>query len=242
MRAAVVGEFGLVSFAGYNLIGITGQWISEENLPAFDEPARELAHKMMLLRSDVEGYAPPKDYETMARLYNATVWETAVPAAEAMYGKDAEATNAALRSLALQSLEMHPWNYVVWLIQNTKHMLDQLLRQGLLDWGARFALLGLALFQLLQTIAPWVFRPGQTFDLADPNLSISKWSMEWSVLWWVTLSLVCAKGLLVVMVEPAIGRYVTAVGCTLPSLIGWVAGLLARLLPPPQSCQIPKRE
>jgi hypothetical protein len=226
VRAAAVGEFGLVSFAGYNLVGITGQWISDEDVPKLDGASQELARQMILRRTDVEDYAPPDDYETMARLYNATVWGTAAPAAEAIYGEDAEASNAALRNLALQSLSMHPWNYIDWLIQNTKHLLDQLLRQALSSWGARFALLGLACFLVLQAITPSAWMWPRTVNLWLPSLSNNNWTREWSVIWWVTISLICAQGLLVVLVEPALGRYVAAVGCTVPSLVGWTASLL----------------
>jgi hypothetical protein len=45
-----------------------------------------------------------------------------------------------------------------------------------------------------------------------------------------------AKGLLVVSVEPAIGRYVTAIAALLPCVVGWIAYHLfcLVLLPAPQ--------
>jgi hypothetical protein len=48
-------------------------------------------------------------------------------------------------------------------------------------------------------------------------------SSQFQTLAWIAFSWLLAKGLLVILVEPALGRYVTAVAALLPCVVGWIA-------------------
>jgi hypothetical protein len=218
-----VGEFGLVSFAGYNLIGITGQYLNEEDISLLDGVDRQVAGQMIARRDQVVDYARPDSYETMARLYNATVWVTAAPAAQEVMGDNPEACNATLQSLALRSLSLHRWEYASWLIQNGKSMMEQLLRGALTECGSKLALLALVAIMLMQ-----VFRNPPVMVVA--MLERVRPSTELQLLGWLCMGVMAAKGCLVILVEPALGRYVAAAGCLVPALVGWVCGSLVETL------------
>lgn len=223
LRSATVGEFGLVSFAGYNLIGITGQYLNEEDVSRLDGVDRQVAGQMIARRDQVVDYARPDSYETMVRLYNATVWVTAAPAAQEVMGDKPEACNATLQSLALRSLSLHRWEYASWLIQNGKSMMEQLLRGALTECGSKLALLALVAIMLMQ-----VFRNPPVMVVA--MLERVRPSTELQLLGWLCMGVMAAKGCLVILIEPALGRYVAAAGCLVPALVGWVCGSLAENL------------
>lgn len=230
LRAGLVGEFGLVSFGGYNLIGITGQFITYDDLVELEGRELELAKRMIEKRDRVTDYAPPESYATMVRLYNATVWTTAAPAAEELFGSDVETSNRTLKSLALKSLNVHRSEYFSWLLNNGKSMVEQLLRGTLVDCGSRLALFAVAIVVFAQAFVPrpvehWVARitSGSDRPLLSP-------SVQWLLLWWISLGIIAAKGLLVILVEPALGRYVAAVGCLIPALVGWCCGYLVQMV------------
>jgi len=160
----------------------------------------------------------------MVRLYNATVWKTAAPACEEIFGSDVEASNRTLKSLALQSLNFHRREYFSWLLNNGKSMVEQLLRGTLVDCGSRLALFVLGMVVFVQALIPRTvdhYTARIAFDSESPALSAS---VQWRLLWWICLGIIGAKGLLVILVEPALGRYVAAVGCLIPAIVGWCCG------------------
>ncbi|MFO0012800.1 MAG: hypothetical protein ACK553_08670 [Planctomycetota bacterium] len=226
LRAVMVGEFGLVSFAGYNLIGVTGQFITPEDLNQFQGREHDVATRMLSKRQSVVDYAPPDSYETMVRLYNATVWGTAAPAAQEVFGNDVEGSNDVLKSIAITSLSLHRREYLMWLLRNGKSMIEQLLRGTLTDFGSRLAVAGLAVGILTQALFPAWLRRWLTRMNGRLSENLLSPSTEWRWLWWLCLAVISAKGLLVILVEPALGRYVAAVGCLIPSLVGWICGHL----------------
>ncbi len=73
LRMMVVGEFGFVSFAGYNLIGISGQYLTDSEVERLPEDLQELARRMIANRIHIDDYSPPDTFETMVFLYNATI-------------------------------------------------------------------------------------------------------------------------------------------------------------------------
>lgn len=229
-RWTVVHEFGLVSFAGYNLIGITGQYVEPSDVENLPQESRELAQRLIEVR-ERGGFRPsPYDYRCMVELYNKTAWETAAPASEAIYGTDTKQANQALQSLAISSLFLHPREYIFWLRSNGWSMLQQLVRGAVMDVGSRISLCLLAIWGGILAIRR-VFkakpRAGIEHQLPNAN-SFRIASFELGILLWISVLFAAAKGLLVVLVEPALGRYVVAVGCFFPACIGLFAGLLAK--------------
>jgi|GEM_PF-1318746 len=229
-RWTVVHEFGLVSFAGYNLIGITGQYVERDDIDHLPGESQELA-KRLIDEREKAGFRPvPMDYRTMVDLYNKTAWETAAPASEAIYGNDTKKANRALQSLALSSLRLHPREYFYWLQANSWSMLQQIARGTVMDVGSRVSicLLGIWIGIL------WMkrgFRPMQRKALdhsTSPKHALGNVMFEIATLVWVSILFAAAKGLLVVLVEPSLGRYVVAVGCFFPACVGLFAAIIGQ--------------
>jgi hypothetical protein len=230
IRAAAIGEFGVTSFAGYNLIGITSQFLIEDDLPRLSQPSRELAEEILRRRPAIDGYGPPSDYPTMVFLYNATVWRIASPASETLYGADTARCNQQLQTLAWECMALHPVDYLDWMIRNGKSLFDQILQGAIAELGSRIALLALLGVATARVIFP---QRGSIHDVELHPQSLANAPLgprlEFRVLLWICIAFATAKGLLVLLVEPALGRYVVAMGCLLPSLIGWICCELATL-------------
>lgn len=230
IRWTVVHEFGLVSFAGYNLIGITGQYVDSSDVNNLPERSRELAQRLIEVRES-EGFRPsPHDYRCMVDLYNKTAWETAAPASVAIYGNDTKRANQALQSLAISSLLLHPNEYVFWLRSNGWSMLQQLVRGAVMDVGSRISLCLLVLWGCIRAVQRmlWPKPRGVLNNKPTHDRFPSNSTFELGTLVWISVVFAAAKGLLVVLVEPALGRYVVAVGCFFPACIGLFAALIAK--------------
>lgn len=229
-RWTVVQEFGLVSFAGYNLIGITGQYVDRDDIDHLPDESQELAKRLVDVREEA-GFRPvPLDYRTMVDLYNKTAWETAAPASEAIYGNDTKKANRALQSLALSSLRLHPREYLYWLQANSWSMLQQLARGTVLDVGSRISVCVLGIWVGIHGMKRG-FRPIQRNTLdpsTPPKHGLGNTTFEIGTLVWVSILFAAAKGLLVVLVEPALGRYVVAVGCFFPACVGLFAAIIGQ--------------
>lgn len=244
-RWLTIEQFGYVSFAGYNLIGITGQWIDEDDLPRLTQDARPLAERIIARRADEPQYQPPSSYQAMVDCFNPTVWRLADPACKELFGDDIARSNRGLQQLALQSLKLHPEKYAAWILANSRSMFEQILTQLPTEPNSKIAIAAV-LVALLVAIARPLRPSAPTLDLAsDPgpvsNLAleasnVATESTQFQTLAWIALSWLLAKGLLVVSVEPAIGRYVTAIAALLPCVVGWIAYHLVCLvlLPAPQ--------
>ncbi len=141
LRLVVVGHFGLVSFGGYNFVGVVGQFLEPDSVAQLSPDVQPLAEEMLRRRGELDGWQPPSDFLTMELMYNPTVWELAVPSAEAVHGEDAVAVNAALSSLGRQLLLIHPGQYIRWLAWNSWHAVVQVVQLTALDRATVFLML-----------------------------------------------------------------------------------------------------
>ncbi len=235
LRWAMVGEFGLVSFAGFNWIGITGQYLTQDDIPKLSPEVRVLGERLIANRKNIQDYAPPDDYETTAFLFNRTVWVAAAPAAESLYGRDGATINRQLRRLAWESLRLHPAAYGRWLMHNGKRMWDQVVLGAMSEGSTRVVTL-LTIFGLASLLIfhRWKHgvRGGQT-NHSEPTEHRSAGQemparVQMHVVLWTIVAFVIGKGLLVTLVEPSLGRYAIAVGCLIPCMIGWTGYQMLR--------------
>lgn len=217
LRAATVGHFGLVSFGGYNVIGISGQWLTPEaarELPAHLQP---LAEVMLRRRAEAPDERPPAGYFEMYENFNPTVWQVAAPAAAELYGDDDVQANARLADLAKRLIWLKPAAYLRWLKPAAKHGLTQLFEYSFLDRIGLALLAGLALTQAI-LVSRWR-RGAASLGRAGGG----RYFFELHAMLLMALALALAKLLLVVLVEPPIHRYVAPAAVLLPS---WLAIVL----------------
>lgn len=224
LRFVVVGEFALVSFAGYNLIGIGGQYLEELELAKISPEMQPLAKRLISKRVLVDDYRTPDTFEDMEEMYNTTVWQMAVPAAEELYNNDITRMNANLQRLAFESIRLHSREYCSWLISNGLHAARQVLILTLLDRGLRLFLLSVPVLLGISFL-------GRRFG--KPLLALNRDStarFELSLLFWLTSVFTLGKILLIILVEPAIGRYVVAAMIYVPCLVAVSGGIGLEIL------------
>jgi hypothetical protein len=213
LRWLVVGHFGLVSFGGYNLIGVTGQYLDEPLAAELSSDLQPVARRALEIRDSLPGWEPPADYYAMERMYNSTVWQIFVPAAGEEHSGDPVAVNRTVGAIAREIAARRPADYFRWLRWAVREGVIALL---FLTWSSKPGLLCLAVLlacelrDLLRRDAPRP--PPSTEDQTAARLARQ-------VLVWTAVGFALAKLALVVLVEIPNHRYMTAAAVFLPALL-----------------------
>jgi hypothetical protein len=226
LRLVVVGHFGLVSFGGYNLIGVVGQFPSAHSIADLPTDLQPLASELVRRRDALPNAELPADYLAMERMFNLTVWQAAVPAAHEEAAGDPVVVNARLSRLSRSLLSLHRNQYVLWLMWNAKHAVKQTVLLMSTDRGVRFLIVA---FLLLHAVALW---RGPARTAADDEAGRCQQHLETQLLFWVAVGFAAAKTLLVILVEPAIGRYMMAATVLLPAALAVVVARSAANISP----------
>ncbi len=139
LQWVVVGRFAVVSLGGYNLIGISGQFLDEdtlEKLPEHLKPLgqkalenrRRMAHKLALPEAN------PLNYLRMESQYDDHLWRIFVPAAEDTLGKDShDAINTQLKEMATAIIRLRPKEYLIWLAKAFRRGVEKLVSEFVLN-------------------------------------------------------------------------------------------------------------
>lgn len=156
VRKWIVGEFGLVSFTGFNTIGIAASMLGERAVGRLPDEWRPVAQDILRARQQ-RGFQPYRgqaDLHPWRVQYNLNVWSTAVPilrhhirqgqiatasgdartaAAAPAWMRPAAShwitENRALRKLSREIFRNHPLLYWDWVSLNVLHGLRRLLDQ-----------------------------------------------------------------------------------------------------------------
>ena len=88
LRWFVVGYFGLVSFGGYNIIGIAGQLLQKDWTTQLSTEVRPLAEEILRRRESQGSWPVKTTYDNMESYFDKMVWEIAVPAASELNDAD----------------------------------------------------------------------------------------------------------------------------------------------------------
>jgi hypothetical protein len=213
-----VGDFGLVSFGGYNIIGITAQLLDEELLPELSAEVRPLAADILRRREIHPHWEPPVNYWAMERAYAGVVWEVAIPAAKERYGDDAVQTNRAVTQLSREVILRRPERYLRWLAWSGREGMRSLLLLFITDKGTRLALLVLLILQAIVITRHW-----RTRWLPAPLPASEQRFLEVNTLLWLALGFATPKLLLVILVETPLHRYLNGAVVFAPALMGVLA-------------------
>jgi hypothetical protein len=227
VRWAVVGHWGLVSFGGYNLIGIVGQFLEPDSVESLPHRLQPLAQGMLDKRAELPSYDSPTSFVAMEQAYNPTIWQMAVPTARELHGDDAVAVNRALTELSGRLLRQNLPSYGRWLIWNAIHAVKGIVLLTATDLGTRLLFL---LFLLAHAWSLWRGPPAvegpAPSDVDRQQLAVIRFR-EMHLVFWTALAFATAKTLLVILVEPANDRYMTGAMTLLPAAL---AVLLVQLL------------
>lgn len=132
-RWIVIGRFGVVSFGGYNLVGIAGQFLVDEQLPRLPanlRPVAELALQNVKRGDDrIRDYADLDrfNYTRMENYYDSMIWTVYAPAAKQVLKADNPEINAELSRLGLAIIEDRPLWYATWLAKASRQAVRKLL-------------------------------------------------------------------------------------------------------------------
>jgi hypothetical protein len=227
MRWMVVGHFGLVSFGGYNVIGIAGQFMEEKDLPHFPAELQATAKEILVQRDRHPMFLRNDDdrFSQMMERYNPMIWEVTFP----IYEKKQLSrltSNQQLTTLSRTLIRRHWRDYLWWLAYNARHGIRGTAMQVGGSPGLRLLLtLGIVLiaWRSLPTAIPNRFRPEKAFSgsVHQPSLTGLR------LLFWISLGMLLGNVMLVILVEPTIERYM-AVSSVLPC--AWLAVAIQRFL------------
>lgn len=220
LRGALVGQFGIVSFGGYNLVGITGQFLTEEDIPHLPDNLRAIGHvakqaREMAASRGPYGHEPRLHYLRMETEYDPTIWDDYV-VAENHAESNGLSVNESLGRIGVALLLRHPRDYAVWLVKATRQGAKKL-AWDFLDNPVALVVVGLlagaVLCRLLLAAEPW--------PPFDPGLKV----LVGLALLYALLNLA-----VVIPVCPPLGRFTDAAGVFLgaPVFAGLVSLVVQR--------------
>jgi hypothetical protein len=219
LRFLVVGHFGLVSFGGYNVIGIAGQLLDAETIDQLPEQVRPLANTILEREQELPGWKQPPGYYDICDNYAAVVWEVSVPAAQSHFGNNDMLVNERLGELSREIILARPKAYVRWLLPAMKIGMTQVFEFSFLDWPGLVMLAALIVCQFLKASG---HRRGVLVRSAD-----AAYVFEYHATLLIAVTFALAKLTLVILVEPPFFRYMGPAAIFFPM---WLAvALLDRL-------------
>lgn len=222
LRQVVVGRFGIVSFGGYNLIGVAGQFLDAEGVQALSPDLKPIAEAALERREAVTFAGPdlPEsqrlNYDRIEWRYDDTIWRVFTPAAEQVVGREPVAVNSALKRLAIEILRQHPRDYAIWLAKATRQGVRKLVADWVLNPVGLAAILLLITCQVLVTA-----RCGTSPSLVDGRPSPA------AVLLLTAVVYAAVNLAVVIPVCPPLGRMTDAAGVLLATPV--VAALCDRI-------------
>lgn len=131
LRLVLVGQFGLVSFGGYNLIGVAGQWLDEAVVNELPRESRPLAEAALEQRRLFQQQHPEfntndrMNYSLMELRYDDTIWRIFEPAAARLFEGENRRINTELRQLATALVKARPKLYAIWLAKAARQAVKQ---------------------------------------------------------------------------------------------------------------------
>lgn len=217
IRHAYVGEFGVVSFGGYNLIGLVGQFIDGQPTPWLTPAQQELVDA-----ADANRRRPNERYQTYSQLdrrnyarienlYDVTIWTVYAPAARERFGTSDLAVNRGLGELGLTIVRHCPVDYVVWLVKATR----QAVRKVVGDLAANpvyLAIIGV----LVGSQVLWTIRFSGS-DIPSHDGSGER------LLFVIVVTYLTFNLFLVILVCPPLGRFTDAGAVLAPTILGSLA-------------------
>ena len=218
LRWFVVGHFGLVSFGGYNIIGIAGQFLQKDSIAQLTAEVRPLAEEILNRRQGQQDWPTDLNYDNMETHFNSMVWEIAVPAASKLYDADSRVMNRQMASLSNEILLGQPKAYATWLWMAIKRSIC-----AALELTLRNPIVLLSIPIILVAFAVRWRRRIYSQELGVRPDNALEFEREFQMMVWTALGYAMCKMALVILVEPPIDRYCAPATVFLPSIIVMMA-------------------
>lgn len=227
VRWLVVRDFGLVSFGGYNAIGVAASFLDREVVKSLDRN-KALARTILRQRQEREMEPMPLGGDTLLwqSQHNPNVWNIAVPEAldraRALQrrrrpweprprGLHIEA-NQTLSELSVDVFGRRPLHYMQWVRDNLLHCLNRALADNWVKWLAILIALSVPLV-LLAGAGPGLLSP-EPHDLERRRRLLALVALG--------LGFFLAHALIVLLVDVPYDRFVYAMILLLPSVLAGV--------------------
>ncbi|MEZ6033822.1 MAG: hypothetical protein R3C17_12075 [Planctomycetaceae bacterium] len=126
LRLSVVGRFGIVSFGGFNMLGIAGQFLVDSDVPLLSEDLRDLAAAAIQRRDSGKletrehDDLPVTNYMRMESRYDLTIWHIFSDSSQSNAERDSVKVNSQMRRLAQEIIRLHPGQYLTWLVKASR--------------------------------------------------------------------------------------------------------------------------
>jgi hypothetical protein len=220
VRWHYVGHFGLVSFSGYSLISITGQFLTDdvihqlpEELQALARNANEKKRKLIDIPNFKRG-GNPLAYSTMESNCDTAIYQVFIPAAQELYGDDSQLINQRLSRLATSIVRAKPQLYALWLAKAFRQGIRMIVTEFVMN------LINLAVVCFLIVVEGWYVFQRRLLreDVSDHLLKrvSDRYFIPVHVLGVVAVVFAISKLMLVMLVAPPLGRFMDAAGVFLP--------------------------
>ena len=213
LRWFVVGHFGLVSFGGYNIIGIAGQLLKPDWANQLTSDVQPLAYEVLKRRDLQRDWPEDASYDNMESHFNAMVWDIAVPAASELYESDSRVMNRQMANLSGQILMGHPRSYATWLWMAVKRAI-----RTSIELTLRNPIVAISIPMLMVA-----FAVGWRNGNSSRGCEALKCEREFQTIVWMALGYAMCKLGLVILVEPPIDRYCAPAAVFIPSIFVMVA-------------------
>jgi hypothetical protein len=213
LRWAMVEHFGLVSFGGFNVIGITGQLLEQDTVERLSEAAQPLASEILERRNRIDDWKFKYSYSVFEENYNPMVWKIAVPATQKLYGDNSRKTNFELTRLSREVIRHRPVGYLIWLGLAAKHAIVQSI-----DLSIHNPMVVVALGAMILGHALGWWNRGR-WNALEPLHPRRTHSLAYQTIVWLALGHAFCSLMLVILVEAPIARYCAPASLFMPSLI-----------------------
>lgn len=210
LRWFLVGHFGLVSFGGYNVVGIAGQMLRREEVEKLSAEIQPLATAILNSRDQRVDWSTRMTYSVYEIQYNPMVWQIAVPAAEKIYDADSRRVNLALAQLSREVIALRPVRYGIWLGHAAKRALTQTVHLSLVNPVSVCSVCLIVLF----FGASWL---KSRRNLQQPQ--VFRYVVEYQTIVWLGIGFAICATTLVILVETPLARYCAPAAVFLPSVL-----------------------
>ncbi len=214
LRWFVVGHFGLVSFGGYNIIGIAGQFLQKDWTPQLSSDVQTLAVEILKQREGKRDWNTELNYDNMELHFNPMVWDIAVPAASKLYEADSRVMNRQMARLSSEIILVQPKSYATWLWMASKRSI-----RAAIELTLRNPIAMLSIPLMLGAFAVRWRRKG----IGHEQGKRQEYEREFQMMLWTALGYAMCKMALVILVEPPIERYCAPASVFWPSILTMIA-------------------
>lgn len=223
LRWVVVDHFGLVSFGGYNMIGVAASFLDPELIEQLPEAHRPLAQEILKEREARNLIPFRQDGQTgkWYDQYNINIWQIAIPTVRRLADEVVQQAevNTQLVALSKELIRLRPRLAVKW-------MLDTFVNGAIQGVSNRLTVWLTVLTIIAAPLAFWRHRYGgsEGGELEAAHLALqvdSEAESWWRIFGFWILGLVYFFGglALVAAVQIPIPRYIDAISLLLPSAL-----------------------